>query len=71
MTSVQITNCAVDHRTLNAEFYRDFLWGKKVVKNRPSSQDILKIIAEFKRLNTGHAMYSPYALRVAIAELNR
>ena len=67
MTSVQITNCAVDHRTLNAEFYRDFLWGKKVVKNRPSSQDI----AEFKRLNTGHTMYSPYALRVAIAELNR
>ena len=71
MTSFQITTCAVSHRSLNAEFYRDFLWGKKVVKNRPSSQDILKIIAEFKRLNSGHTMYSPYALRAAIVILNR
>ncbi len=71
MTSAQITNCAVNHRTLNAEFYRDFLWGTKAVKNRPSSQDILKIIAEFKRLNSGHTMYSPYALRTAIVVLNR
>ena len=69
MTNAQITNCCTNHRLWNKKYYRKFLWGGSPISNRPSAQDIQQIITEFEK-KYGGTMYSPYAERVAIVELN-
>mgnify|MGYP001076934296 CR=1 FL=1 len=69
MSNLQISNAVTNYDKHNRQYYLDFLWGKKPIKNRPSAQDIISIMSAFHK-SFGSTMYAPYAERIAIVELN-
>ncbi len=71
MTQNQIYRCITAHKTLNRQYYRDYIWGGRTACLSPSPCDITEILVGYRQLTAHtHTMNANYAYQIATVVLN-